>query len=460
MKRFLFLLTIFISFTNVSSLASKEDIFQWSDFDVVVLHGEDLQVVLSQIKSGIKLKEGYDDPSFFVENNNVNYTTQSSINTTYLKSYRLDHRAVSPKYKKSEIRSYYLHVVDNVPPQIISSNSFLMSYGSSAPDLLQGIMVKDNVTPAEEITIIIDDTNVQYDEIGTYPIIYTFIDCSGNSSLHVEHIKIVDLIKPTISKTADLIFQIGNEFHLEDYFLIEDNYDTDLIISYNFEGNIDELGIVILNIVAEDQSGNKEKFNGKLKIVDYIPPTITLKNKTITINVFEELDLLSLVEVDDNYDELSLEDLIITENINFDIVDVYIVIYEIKDNSGNKAKEELKVFVKDLTPPEIYVEDLTIKQNESLDFLMHVKVDDNYSSPNNISLKIVYNNVDFNRPGKYNVTFEAIDESGNHNHKTITVRIQGTTNEQRIFYFLLIGGSILLIAITIVYITKKKKKTY
>lgn len=460
MKKLLLLLILFLSFNKTTLQANEEDIFEWGDFHIVVEYEEDLQEVLERIKSKIKLKAGYDDPGFYVENNNVNYTTQSSINTSVLKTYRLDHRACSLKYNKKQVRSYYLHVVDSVAPEVISSTGFIMSYGSSKPDLLHGIKVRDNETKPEDITIIVDDTNVEYEKTGIYPIVYTIIDNSGNTLLHVEHLEIVDLIKPTIIKISELILQVGEEFKLEDYFLIEDNYDNDLIIFYDIKGNLKELGIVNLDLSVKDQSGNEETFQGKMEIKDNIPPTIILKNKTITLNIFEEIDLLELAEVYDNYDELTTKDLIITENINYELIGVYNVEYRAKDNSNNETKENLTLIIKDLEPPNIYVEDLIIEKDSFLDFLMYVEVDDNYSSPNNINLQVVYNNVDFSKPGTYYVTYQAVDEGGNHNLETITVTVLGVTNNQKIFYILLASGIVFLITITIVFITKKKKKTY
>lgn len=460
MKKLIFLLILLLTFSYKNLSASEEDIFEWGDFHVIVEYEENLQEVLERIKKGIRLKDGYDDPNFYVENNNVNYTTQSSINTSVLKTYRLDHRACSLKYNKKQVRFYYLHVIDDIPPEIVSSTSFIMAYGSNKPDFLQGIKVRDNESKREEITIIVDDTNVEYQKIGIYPLVYTVIDKSGNSLLHVEYLEIIDVIKPTITKISDLILQVGEQFKLEDYFLIEDNYDTNLNIFYNFTGNLNELGTVTLDISVKDQSGNEEKFNGEIEIKDNIPPTINLKNSVITLNISEKIDLLNLVEVFDNYDELTKEDLIITENIDYDLIGIYDVEYKVKDSSNNETIENLSLIIKDLTPPNIYVEDLKVEKDSFLDFLMYAKVDDNYSSLNNISLKIVYNDVDFTKPGTYYVTYQAVDECGNHKLETITVTVLGATNNQKFFYFLLTGGIVLLITITVVFIIKKNKKTY
>ncbi len=460
MKRIIFVLILGLTFLSINIFASEESIFVWGETDVVVLYGEELTDVLLEIKSQIKLKEGYEDPDFYVDNNNVNYTTQSTINTKVIKIYRLDHRAVSPKYNKKEIRSYYLHIVDKEPPIIIASKSFTMPVFGTKPNFIQGFIATDNVTPQNELLIIVDDSNVNYNAIGTYEIIYTVLDEFGNSVIHLEELTIVDLIKPTITQIKPLVIQVNEEFDVFDYFVIEDNYDKNLNIYYEFDGDLLTIGAVSFTITVKDNSNNTETFKGEFLLVDEIPPVITLENEQITLEVYsDEFDFLSIVEVSDNCDELTLDDLIVIDNVNYEEVGVYEVIYNLKDNSDNQTTEILTVLIQDKTSPSITVEDITLQQNEMVDFLLHAKVEDNYSSPNNIALRIIYNNVNYQMPGIYYVTYEAVDESGNHTHETINVTIIGKTKEHTIFY-ILVGGVVVFAGIVItVYFIRKRKQT-
>lgn len=461
MKRIIFICLIYISFFNVNAHAKEESIFVWGETDVVVLHGEELTDILIEIKSHIKLKEGYADPDFYIDNNNVNYTTQSTINTKIIGIYRLDHRAVSPKYNKKEIRSYYLHVIDKEPPKIISSKSFTMPIYGNKPDFKKGFIVKDNVTIENDLIVIIDDTNVNYNKIGNYEVIYTVMDEFGNTTIHIETITIVDLIKPTITIKAPFIIEVNEEFNIEDFFIIEDNYDQELEINIEIIGNVKELGEFMFILTVTDSSGNKEILNGELIVVDETPPIINLEYDVVEIEVHEdEYDYLSIVEVYDNYDELTIYDIDILSEVNYNEVGVYEVLYKVVDSSNNETIETLTMLVKDNTSPLIIVDDLMFNQNEVVDLLLYVKVEDNYSSPNNISLRIIYNNINFQSPGIYNVTYEAIDESGNHTHKTINVTIIGQTKEKIIFYVLACGVSVFAVTIMIVYFVKKRKKTY
>jgi hypothetical protein len=395
-----------------------------------------------------------------VENNYVNYTTQSVINTNNVRTYRLDHRAVSPKYNKKEIRSYYFHVVDLTAPEVISSSSFKIAYGQDEPDYLIGLVVSDNYTQKDQIEIIVDSSNVDYSRIGVYEILYTISDCSGNKTFHTETLEIVDLIKPTITKLKDLTIQVGDAFLVEEYFLIEDNYDPNPTIIYEIIGGTNELGDKEINIRVIDQSGNETIYNDMVTIVDNIPPTITLSKDVVEVNVNEEIDLYSFVEVSDNYDEVTLDNLVITNNINYALVGSYEVIYTLTDSSGNESVEILTVVVRDLIKPTIHANDMEINKGEDVNFLMYARVTDNLSEPGEISLKIIYNDVNINKPGIYSVTFEAVDQFGNHAYKTINVTVLGSTEEQKIFYFLLAIGGATLVGLTTIIVIKKRKKAY
>lgn len=457
MKKVLLLLFIVINFISFPTLKGTKDIFEWGDFNVVVEHGEDLQIVLSKVKEKIKLKEGYFDPNFYVENNNVNYTTQSSINTKYLKVYRLDHRAVSKKYDKDEIRSYYFHVVDLTPPEVVASISYKMAYGSEKPDYKKGILVTDNVTPEKEIEVIVDESSINYNKVGKYPVLFVIRDGSGNVLFHTEYLEIVDAVKPTIAVLKPLIHQVGTPFIFDEYFLVTDNTGESVIVDYYFNETLETIGEKKINITAKDLDGNTETFSGIFNIIDSISPVITLEKEIITINLNEEFDLLSIITFSDNYDELTADDLLIISNVNNQIVGAYEVIYELSDKSNNKTTEKLIILVKDLIKPIIVADDLEVNVKDNIDFLLYASVSDNYSPREKITLKIIYNNVNFEKPGVYYVTYEAVDENGNAAHLTIDVTVIGKTNEQNTFYILL-GVFVLGLIVTVTVIVIKKKK--
>lgn len=462
MKKTLFLVTIFLSFISLNTLSAEESIFIWGETDVIVEYGEDLELVLRKVKNQIKLKPGYEDERFYIENNNVNYTSKNSIYTNRIGKYRLDHRAVSPKYNKKEVRSFYFHVVDVCPPVVLHSKIFKLNVGSNKPNYLEGFIYQDDVSLNENITITIDDSNVNYNRVGNYEIIYTLMDESGNITFHLEDVYIVNLMKPSIIQIKPLIHNVGTKFNIEDYFLINDNYDDykNLNISFNFDSPLTEIGYSTITITVTNSSNNKERFTGIFEVVDMTPPFIKLKEEVITLEVNSlEIDLLNYIEVEDNYDQLMLSDVNVVSNINYDLIGTYEVIYSAKDSSNNEAIKKLKVIIKDNIKPIITVEDVIINKYEIVDFLTYVEVSDNYTAEEDIVLRIVNSNVDSEKPGIYQVTFLAIDESGNHTKKTIKVTVKGIDDKQYIYFIVLTICISAIIITTTIIIFKKFKKT-
>lgn len=95
---------------------------------------------------------------------------------------------------------------------------------------------------------------------------------------------------------------------------------------------------------------DKEKYKHtfEVNIVDKKSPEITLSDKYAVLNVNSKWDSKSYItSVSDNFDELSIDDVEIEDNVNAKKIGDYEVIYKIKDSSGNEGKSILKVMIKD-----------------------------------------------------------------------------------------------------------------
>lgn len=120
---------------------------------------------------------------------------------------------------------------------------------------------------------------------------------------------------------------------------------------------------------------DKEKYKHtfEVNIIDKKAPEIVLSEKYAVLNVNSKWNAKSYItSVLDNYDELSIDDIEIEDNVNAKKIGDYEVIYKIKDSSGNEGKSTLKVMIKDpKTVVEIPKEDIpstpTVKENEKFE---------------------------------------------------------------------------------------------
>ena len=80
-------------------------------------------------------------------------------------------------------KSYKVSILDSIAPVIaLAKNNFSLTEGDGIPDYADIVTVSDNIDEDLTRNIEIDDSNVDYDEPGTYEVIYRVTDSSGNST--------------------------------------------------------------------------------------------------------------------------------------------------------------------------------------------------------------------------------------------------------------------------------------
>ncbi|HHT39105.1 MAG: hypothetical protein M0P92_01415 [Acholeplasmataceae bacterium] len=459
MKRWIFLIS-FLVFVPIK-IAAQESIFSWPKTIIEVDVFSDINAYINALEKQIKLKEGYDDDRFFVETNGVEYTFVSTITTSHLKTYTHYFRAVSPKYNKKEMKAFYFHVVDNEAPTVISVKDFKMIIDGNKPNYEKGINVVDNYTPQADLSIEIDDSNVSYNEIGSYQIIFIVSDSSNNKVIKNAELTIIDPYPPTIKKTTIIDYQVKTNFTIEDYFSIEDNYDDYLMINYSFSNPLTVLGETVITVTAKDSSNNVSKATKTIRVIDEIAPELTLLNDHIYLEIYSEPIVFSeLVKVSDNYDVLTFEDVVIKEEINYQELGEYQVTFEVLDSSLNKTTKTLTVFIIDSTPPIIEANDIITDEKENIDLLEGLETSDNYSQEDDLLISIYETNYQ-PQPGKYYVIYQIKDEEGNCSFFTRNITVTGSAEiNSKITKELIVGASAMLaigLIIMSIFLYKRRK---
>ena len=162
-----------------------------------------------------------------------------------------------------------------------------------------------------------------------------------------------------------------------------------------------------------------------------ITPPILIGPIHITVEVNDfDFDFLKGFTATDNKDST------VQEKIEYDFnpeelvreIGIYIVIYSVLDNHGNKTELEVTIEVVDTTPPEMTgVSDLTIEVHTDLslyDWWEGIIVTDN--SQKEVDKEVVYD-INSAKLGKYEVLYRVTDHVGNKTEQTINVHIVDTT---------------------------------
>lgn len=294
--------------------------------------------------------------------------------------------------------------------------------GATAVDMPSGANIDHLVTMAGTV-----DENV----IGDYLVTYEVFDDFGNVEKVTRTVQVRDTTKPWIVANPVYKVQVGTAF--ADPVLAADNYDN-TVTPVKVSGTVNTMiiGTYDQSYKTTDLSGNVSNITTvSFEVDDYIKPVIkyTPGTEIIIVKVFDnnwESNPGMGVTADDNYYTFADLDVIYPPGYSTDVVGTYVIIYKATDQSGNEAILERTVKVVDDIRPVIVAEPLNLPRWSTYDFMQGVFVKDNYYSPidfidetNGCQVMLVRSNVDFNYPGVYEVSYVAIDGSGNKSQETV-----------------------------------------
>lgn len=336
------------------------------------------------------------------------HTFFSVVNTKVVGVYTVKYQVVFPTYGFSSVESILFEVKDLTPPVIDGPETIEVDVGQKNIDYLSLFTITDNYNSQKELSITVNSHLVNTSILGSYPVEIKVLDASKNQTTRQLMVKVVDRIPPSITPKKMIELNLGEALDLSKYFTFKDNYDE--VLRYTLddkEVNYQRVGSYDATLMVIDQSDNKTSLLITIKIQDISAPIIKLKVPNISINYKEELTidrLRSYVQsVTDNHDILSIEQIIIKNQVDSHILGTYDVVYEVYDHEGNMSSTTLIVYVKDLEDPkvelksEIIVDVLTYEPNY-FDYLI---ITDNYNQYSDLTVDIKSNEVKVQTVGTY-----------------------------------------------------------
>ncbi len=200
----------------------------------------------------------------------------------------------------------------------------------------------------------------------------------------------------------------------------EDNFDGDITPSIEINNPVDTgiLGTYFVTYNVVDNAGNEAaEVQRTVNVVDTTVPEITLiGDELIKIIVGTEYEDAGAT-AEDNYDGDITTEINTTNDVDFNTIGTYTILYNVSDSSGNDAIEVSRIV--EVLPPDTEVPVITLLGDATLD----IEVDSDYvdegataedNFDGDISSQIVIENLpDTSILGTYIITYNVQDAAGN-----------------------------------------------
>lgn len=429
--KYIFSLIGLILVSNPFRVIASNPTFSWHQTHVEIPLGESLEPYI--LLPYATLSSPYEDPNIYYERDGVNFTYQSIIQTRYAKTYRLDYRVYSPKYKIQSVQTITFKVVDSIPPTVTKVPLFDIPVFTKQVDYLRGLLYEDNYSSKSNIVVTVDDHAVNLNQIGVYPLRYVVSDEFGNETIVYSKVNVKDYYAPSITQIKPLILEPNSTWIYTEYFLVKDNYDVFPLVHINDQNvNYDKEGRYEITISALDLSGNGRVLAIEVEIKDQTPPILSLKTSEITLEQHQNFDLISLIlKVTDNYSLVSIEDVMIETDLKLNQVGVYEALFTLKDQSGHQTTQKITIYVTNKTEPKLEFKPLKIEKGVPYSLF------DGLTYEADLTVQVFDSNIQMNK-GFYQVVYVVIDPYGN--HATYIRDVEVITDESMSSIVWLVGG--------------------
>jgi len=357
----------------------------WENIEIDVNINEDIMSYIDMPKAKLYINGILHSVEVTYTYDGVNRTFLSTINTSYVKTYKLDYEVYFALYDIKDQITIYFNVVDDIKPVFLYVPTYEIDVGDKLPDLESLIVYEDNYDEHDDLTLEVNDIAVDTSRVGVYPIIYYLYDKSLNKAEKTTYIRIVDKISPTVSLKKPLILEYGiDHIDINAYFEIEDNVDDEIKVYINDKSvNYHILGSYQIWVTAIDQSNQESTYQYTLDIIDTVEPAITLASPSpLSVHDIGSLEHLEryILNVYDNYDDILIKDVEIKHDIDIGVIGKYTIYFSVYDQSNNYSQEQMTIQVVDNKSPIIQLlKPLVIEVFSREPFLItYFEITDNY----------------------------------------------------------------------------------
>ena len=260
--------------------------------------------------------------------------------------------------------------------------------------------------------------------LGTAIIIWTAIDNSGNSTIAIQEVNVVDTTSPTISPVSDMIVEAAVPYENIVNFETPDTYDILGVMSITSDApEFFPLGETLVTWTATDIVGNTSSTEQKVIVVDTTSPILQAPEDIVieATGIDNNGVVLGEANAADNGEIISISN----DAPEFFALGDTIITWTVSDSSENATSDTQLVSVVDTTAPEILpVDDLTYEATSLYENTVYL---DNPSVSDIQEVTITNNAPEFFPLGETLVTWTATDIVGNTSSTEQKVIVVDTT---------------------------------
>ena len=245
-------------------------------------------------------------------------------------------------------------------PKIVATNKSVLinTIKDHKYFLLSGVTANDleNGNLTDKITV--DDSKVDWNKPGVYPVTYSVSDSDGNTVSKTIELTIKSNDKPVIIGTDDVIIKQGTTFDPMDSVTSTDTEDGNLSDTIIVTGTVDintpgkyELTYSVTDSDSNTTTVKRTVIVTTAMVVINKAPIITAENKIIKVG--DIFDPVAGVTANDDEDGDLTGNIIVIENtVNTNNSGTYTIKYEVTDSAGAKTNKTIYVTVQNVSTEE------------------------------------------------------------------------------------------------------------
>ncbi|MFZ1618017.1 MAG: HYR domain-containing protein [Flavobacteriales bacterium] len=247
-------------------------------------------------------------------------------------------------------------VLDTIAPTV-ACQGVNVQLDSNGTAVITPIMLDNGTTDnCGTGTLTYSTSDSTFTDVGSYTVVLTVTDASGNSSNCSTTVIVNDLIPPTALCKQDTVYlDAAGNASIIPADIDGGSTDNDTIVNFSASRtsfDCSDIGVVPVILTVTDADGNSDNCDTKVTVLDTIAPTIACQSITVQLDGTGTA-VITAQQIDGGTtDNCGTGTLTYTANVtSFSAVGSYTVTLTVTDASGNSSSCNATVLVADTVPP-------------------------------------------------------------------------------------------------------------